>query len=94
MSSHLTPLEVATRALGGIEAVSVVCGRHPKSAYQWRYASGTRAAGDLPDGVAQRALLAHCAARGLPMRADWLIWGAPAAEVEAALAEARASHAA
>jgi hypothetical protein len=33
-----------------------------------------------------RLLLAHAAARGIPLTAEHLIWGAPAAQIEALLA--------
>lgn len=94
MSSHLTPLEVCERIIGGIETVATACGLHPKSAYGWRHASGLRQAGDLPSVTAQRSILAYCKARGLPMQPHWLILGATLAEVRAAMAEHAAHRAA
>jgi len=86
MSSHLTPVEVCERVIGGIEQVATAGGRHPKSAYQWRHASGQRAAGDLPNPAVQRAILEFCRANGLPMQPEWLINGLDKDELAAALA--------
>jgi len=86
MSTHLTPVEVAEHMMGGIEAVAGICLLNRKTAYLWRRPSNARDAGDLPSTRVQRRLLAHCAAKGLPMQPEWLIWGAPREEVEAAMA--------
>ena len=87
MSKHLTPLEVCERLIGKPETVAEASGLHKKSAFPWRHASKWREAGDLPSAKVQRALLAHSAARNLGLTADHLIWGAPAAEIDAILSE-------
>lgn len=82
MSEHLTPLTVAEILLGGIEEVGRLSGRDGKAAYHWRNQNSARDAGDMPSTRVMRSLLAHAAAKGIPLRAEHLIWGAPAAEVE------------
>lgn len=82
MSSHLTPLNVCELLIGRPEALAPICGVDPKTPYGWRNPSKSRAAGDLPGAIHQRALLAHSNARGLGLTAEHLIWGAPAAEIE------------
>lgn len=86
MSKHLTPLEVCEALFGHIESVSVAAGLEGKAAYAWRHASKWRDAGDIGASRYQRRLLAHAAARGIPLTADHLIWGAPASQIEALLA--------
>jgi len=92
MSTHLTPLDVCEALIGGPEVLAPICGRNAKSPYLWRRSANGRAAGDIPSTIHMRALLAHSAARGLGLTADHLIWGAPAAEIDAILAR-RASPA-
>lgn len=87
MSEYFDPLTVAERLLGGIEAVSRIAGRSEKVGYQWRHANGKRAPGDLPGPGVMRSLLAHATANGIPLKPEHLIWGAPAAEIEALLAD-------
>jgi len=82
MSNNLTPLAICERLIGPPEVLGGVAGLGPKAAYGWRRPSKNRDAGDLSPRI-MRALLAHAAARGIPLRADHLIWGAPAAEIEA-----------
>jgi hypothetical protein len=86
MGKHLTPVQVAERLFGGIEAASLKAGLHRKSLYPCRYASGWHDAGDLRSMRAARLLLAHSAARDLGLTAEHLIWGAPEAEIDAILA--------
>lgn len=66
---------------GSIEEVGRILGRHPKTAYLYRHASGLRDAGDLPSARHMRTLLARAAARGIPLTPDHLIWGASADEL-------------
>lgn len=92
MSNNLTPMQVIERLIGPPERLSPVCGTKPKAPYQWRRASKNRDAGDLPSPRHMRALLAHAAARGIPLTADHLIWGASAAEIEALVQDAAAAR--
>lgn len=85
MSKHLSPVTVAEVMLGGIENVARIAGRDDKAAYHWRHANSIRAAGDIPSAEIIRRLLNHAGAHGIPLRAEHLIWGAPAAEVDALL---------
>lgn len=89
MSNILTPVAVAEMLLGSIETVARASGRHEKAGYRWRYENSARVAGDLPSVDAIRHLLAHTAARSIPLKPEHLIWGAPAAEIEALLEEMR-----
>lgn len=59
--------------------------RRPKTAYTWRRASQFRRAGSLPPDV-QLRIWEHVQLHRLPIRPEWLIQGAPRAEIEAALA--------
>lgn len=92
MSSHLTPAQVCERLLGPPEVLGPIGGNGSKSAYVWRQASKFRDAGDLPSARIMRALLTHASARGIPLRPDHLIWGAPAAEIEALLSAREAAE--
>jgi hypothetical protein len=83
MSAHLTPSQVCERLFGGPEAVAVAAGLHFKSAFRWRRGSDIRDAGDLPSARVMCQLLVHAAAQGIPLRAEHVIWGASAAEIEA-----------
>lgn len=82
MSKHLTPLEVCERIIGSIEDLARICGHSDKAGYIWRRGSSNRDAGDLPSARHQRSLLAHAAKKGLPMKSDWLIFGASEREVD------------
>lgn len=75
MSQHLTPVQICERIIGPPEVLGRVCGTADKSPYGWRGASANRDAGDIPSSRHMRALLAHAAAKGLPLVADDLIWG-------------------
>lgn len=88
MSNHLTPLQVCERLVGPLPAIASICGQSQKAAYIWRRGSTLRDAGDIPSARHQRRLLAYGAARGIPLTAEHLIWGADAAEIEALLARA------
>lgn len=83
MSRNLTPTEVAERLIGPPDVLGAIIGMGDKAAYGWRHGSKFRDAGDFPSPRHMRALLAHAAARGIPLRAEHLIWGADAAEIEA-----------
>jgi hypothetical protein len=87
MTNHLTPVQVCERLIGAPEVISAVCGLNEKSVYPWRRPSSGRAAGDVPSALHMRAILAHARARGIPLTAEHLIWGAEAAEIEALLAQ-------
>lgn len=85
MSNNLTPFQVVERLIGPPEAVGPIAGMNEKTSYGWRKSSANRDAGDIPSARTMRSLLAHAAAKGIPLKAEHLIWGAPAAEVEALL---------
>lgn len=78
----MTPSDVCERLIG-IGVIAKVLGYDRSAPFQWRHASKTRDAGDLPSARAMRRLLAHAAARQIPLTAEHLIWGADAAEIEA-----------
>lgn len=86
MCRHLTPLAVLERLIGPLDAIAKVAGLHEKSPFVWRRSSKEREAGDIPSTKLMRLFLAHAAARGIPLTADHLIWGADAAEIDALLA--------
>jgi hypothetical protein len=92
MSKDLTPLEVCERLIAPVEDIGPIVGYSLKAAYNWRRPSKFRRAGDLP-GVVQRKLLDHARARGILLKPEWLIEGADADEISAALegAEERAA---
>ncbi|WP_147407592.1 hypothetical protein [Pseudooceanicola algae] len=71
--------------IGPIELISVLCGYSEKAAYRWRHPSNTRAGGDFPSLRDLRRLHAHVRAHDLPLKPEWLIWGAFEDEVEAAI---------
>ncbi|VDS07926.1 hypothetical protein PARHAE_01106 [Paracoccus haematequi] len=87
---HLPPLEVAEKLLGGLAAVSRIAGRSEKVGYQWRHKNYTRQPGDLPSADVMRKLLAYSDRHGRGLKPEHLIWGAPAAEIEALLEQMRA----
>lgn len=91
MTEHLTPAEVVERIIGRPEVVAAAIGIAAKSPYAWRRGSARRAAGDITSPPFMRSLLAHAAARGLPLRAEHLIWGAPRAEIEALMQSRQAA---
>jgi hypothetical protein len=86
MKEHLTPLEVCERLLGAPETIAAICRLHEKSVYPWRRPSTGRDAGDVPSSKHMRLILSYAAARGIPLTADHLIWGAPASEIDALIA--------
>ena len=92
MSSNLTPIQVCERLLGGPAALGSIAGLNDKAAFHWRHPTKWRDAGDLPSARIMRSLLAHAAARGIPLTADMLIWGADAAEIDALLASRQAAE--
>lgn len=89
MSEHLEPVAVAEKLLGSIEDVARASGRDPKAAYHWRHANTARDAGDIPSARNMRSLLTFAAANDIPLKPEHLIWGAPAAEIEALLEQMR-----
>ncbi|MGR3822686.1 MAG: hypothetical protein ACU0A5_08920 [Salipiger marinus] len=93
MSKHLTPVEVCERLIGPIERLALIGGLREKAAYAWRRGSKYRDPGDMPPR-ANRALLAYAAARGIPLSADHLIWGAPEVEIDRLVDGMRAAPAA
>ncbi len=88
MSYNLTPLQVCERLIGPLDRLSAICGLRQKAGYLWRKPAKGRDAGDFPAARHQRRLLAHAAARGIPLTADHLIWGAPADEIDQLVAAA------
>lgn len=102
MSDQLTPFQVCERMLGSASEIALICGFDRTAAYAWRnsprpsrsFSAKSRDPGDLPSSRIQRRLLAHAAARGIPLTADHLIWGAPAAEIDALLAASLPAEAA
>lgn len=85
----MTPFEIVERLIGRPEVVSSVIGLSGKTAYGWRRPSAARDAGDIPSARTMRSLLAHAAAHRIPLKPEHLIWGAPAAEIEALLEQMR-----
>lgn len=86
MIEHLTPAELISRMIGSPELIGQIVRVDHKSPYQWRRPSKLRDAGDIPSSRHMRALLAYAAARGIPLRAEHLIWGASRTEVDALIA--------
>lgn len=86
MTHDLTPMQVCERLIGRPEVIARAIGYQEKAPYHWRRARSGRAAGDLPSTLVMRALLAYAAAKGIPLTADDLIWGADAADIDARLA--------
>lgn len=83
----MTPMAVLERLYGSPEAISLAVGRHPKTAYKWRHPkASSREAGDVPNPVTMRRLLAHARANGIPLEHRHLIEGATEAEVAQLLA--------
>lgn len=76
-------MQVCEALIGPIETIARIAGQKPKAAYRWRHRSEWRDAGDIPSARYMRALLAHATARGIPLTADHLIWGASAEELAA-----------
>ena len=81
MSNHLTPLQVCEALIGPLEKIGLAAGLTEKAPYRWRNASQYRDAGDIPLKSA-RKLLAYAAARGVPLKAEHMVFGAPKTEVE------------
>jgi hypothetical protein len=79
-------MQVAERIIGPPEVIGRAIGMHPKLAYLFRKGSKTRDAGDLTSARHMRALLAYAVARGLPLTAHDLVWGAREDDVTARLA--------
>lgn len=87
MTDNLTPMQVCERLIGKPEQIAVAVGYDQKSAFPWRRAAKNRAAGHFPSSMIMQRLLAHAAARHIPLTADHLIWGASEAEITALLAQ-------
>ncbi len=83
MRDNLTPLEVCERLIGPPAVIAELLGYVRTAPVQWRRGAENRDAGDLPSARIMRSLLAHAAARKIPLTAEMLIWGASAAEIEA-----------
>jgi hypothetical protein len=69
--------------IGPPEVVGPAIGVDRTTLYQWLRPSKHRDAGDIPSARNMRRLLAYAAARGIPLRADHLIFGAHRTEIEA-----------
>lgn len=82
MSDHLTPLQVCEALIGPLPVLERIAGYRPKAGYAWRRSSDGRPGGDFPSAALMRRFLAHAAAKGIPLTADHMIWGASAAEIE------------
>jgi hypothetical protein len=80
-------MQVCEALIGPIEDIARIAGQKPKAAYRWRHRSVWRDAGDIPSARYMRTLLAHAAARQIPLTADHLIFGAGAEEIAALVAE-------
>jgi hypothetical protein len=89
MRNKLTPMEVCEALIGNPEVVGQLAGFGPKAGYSWRYASAWRDAGDVGSARTMRRLLEGARARGIPLTAEHLIWGADATEIEALLAQSK-----
>lgn len=86
MSDHLTPVQVCERLIGPLPVLEGIVGYRPKAGYGWLRSSGGRDPGDFPSVRLMRRLLAHAAAKQIPLTADHLIWGASVDEIAALLA--------
>jgi hypothetical protein len=86
MSDHLTPVQVCEKLIGPLAELERIAGYRPKTAYAWLRSSMERQAGDLPSVRLMQCFLAHARARGIPLTADHLIWGAPRDEIDELLA--------
>ena len=87
--SHLSPMAVCERVIGTPEQIAAITRCAAKSPYGWRGASLNRDAGDIPSARHMRALLAHAAARRLPLTAEDLIFGCAAEDLEARIEAAQ-----
>ena len=67
--------------------IAEVVGYVRNAPYLWQKPAKGRRVGDLPSATVMRLLLAHAAARQIPLTADHLIWGASEAEITALLAQ-------
>lgn len=69
--------------IGPPEVVGPAIGIDRTAPYNWARPAKHRDAGDIPSARNMRRLLAYAAARGIPLRADHLIYGAHRTEIEA-----------
>lgn len=88
-ANHLTPFEIVERLIGPPEAVGRAIGFADKTTYGWRRPSAARDAGDIPSARTMRSLLAYSDQHQRGLKPEHLIWGAPAAEIEALLEQMR-----
>ena len=88
--NQLTPFEVVEKLIGPPEAVDGAIGLSGKASYGWRRPSAARDAGDIPTARNMRKLLSYSEQHDIPLKPEHLIWGAPAAEIEALLDQMRA----
>jgi len=65
--------------------LSEICGYGAKAGYTWRKPAKGRDAGDLPSARIMRQMLLHCRKHKIALQPEWLIFGAPEADVTAAL---------
>ncbi len=86
MGKHLTPFQVCEQLIGPPAILGGICGLNGKSPYLWARPSKWRAAGDIPGGPLQRALLNYSEKHDLGLTAEHLIRGAEEAEINAILA--------
>ncbi len=82
MSEHLQPAQIVEMLIGRPEVTGPIVGMSGKAGYRWRHASAIRDDGDMPSARVMRSLLTYAAANDIPLKAEHLIWGAPASEVE------------
>lgn len=76
MKQHLSPVDVCVALLGSVPAVGEAAGLRGKSAFPWRRPSNFRDAGDLPSVRVLRKIHGELVARDLPVKLEWLVYGA------------------
>ncbi|MEO0680481.1 MAG: hypothetical protein AAF192_08710 [Pseudomonadota bacterium] len=83
MTEWQKPTDIVFTLMGGASGVARICGLHRTAPYSWLKQSARGGGGYVPAGAAQRALLDHAEAHGIPLTAEHLIRGCSAAELKA-----------
>lgn len=87
MSANMTPLQVAAAVFGGMSFVAPAVGLDRTRASHWNRSQKTRPAGDFPSlKIVRDIRRAALDQMGLDIPLDWLIYGAPEADVRALIA--------
>lgn len=85
MSEHLTPLDICLHLIGPAPVLGEIAGRTRFAPYQWERGSRLRPAGHIPIEAAMR-IYQHARARGIPLRAEYLLTGVSRADLDRHLA--------